>query len=173
MHRLIVALAPSLFLIISSSAQAQTPIQGTWQGQYICSGIPYALTLTVSDVDQTKIGARATVQPGVGIAVAEFEMTGSMDSAGQFELRPTRLLNRVPGFRPAGYRGRLSSDNRNATASVIYPGCGEFSLQRTAQGTAVTQQAPSRPLSSPPVRPVQQPQQNAPVQPSPDPVRNA
>ncbi|MBN9149337.1 MULTISPECIES: tetratricopeptide repeat protein [unclassified Nitrobacter] len=162
MRKLAFALVPLLSMASYFPALAQAPIQGTWQGQYICGGIPYALTLTVSGADQTHIAARATVRPTTGTTGAEFEMTGVVDSNGLFELRPTRQLKRFPGFRPAGYRGQLSSDKRKANASVIFPGCAEFSLQQTVQGAAVTQQAPPRLAASRPPAPAAPPRSELP-----------
>jgi len=162
MRRLAFALASLLSMTSYFPAMAQAPIQGTWQGQYICRGIPYVLTLVVSGTDQTNIGARATVRPAAGTFAAEFEMTGVVDFSGRFELRPTRQLNRVPGFRPAGYRGRLSPDSRNANVSVVFPGCGQFSLQRTAQEVGVAQQTPTHLAASRPPAP-QTPITSAPV----------
>lgn len=138
----IFALVSLLFLLCYFPALAQASIQGNWQGQHVCGGISYALTLSVYAGDQTNIAARATVQPSTGTIATEFEMTGSIDSNGLYQLQPTRQLNRVPGFRPAGYRGRLSPGSQNATASVIFPGCTEFFLQQTSKGVEVVQQVP-------------------------------
>jgi hypothetical protein len=136
-----------LFWVVSGLASlGQTSLQGSWQGQFACGSTGFAFTLTVRGVDQNRFTGRVTVRPDGRRGAAEFEAAGSVDPAsGRFELRPTQVLARFPGFQPAPYRGTIDPGGRAARAEAVYPGCQEFALVRDGASGDTAQQGPTFP----------------------------
>jgi hypothetical protein len=125
------ALAAFVIGMIATQPVMAASAPEIWQGDYDCAQGVTGLTLTleVSAAGQAQalfefhsVPANPTVPTGC------FQMSGSLDTAGNLNLLPGAWLLQPPGYVTVGLIGNL--DGQILHGTVIGPGCSTFLLTR-------------------------------------------
>jgi hypothetical protein len=136
--RLALAAAFALLALPGPAAAQDHPLDGTWEGVYICNQGKTGLTLTLDATPEGRVTGTFAFWPrsdNPGAARGSFSMQGEVKPAGDLNLRWVRWIQQPSGYAMVNLEGRAYAGKPGEKDTLMgkvtgLAGCTDWVVQR-------------------------------------------